>query len=261
MKYSVVIPLYNGEKTIEKAIMSVLNQTRAELIDEIIIVNDGSSDKSVDVVEKLKDIAADKIVLVNKKNGGAASARNMGIRIARNNYIALLDADDTWMSEKIEVQDKILSKYPDIKALGCNRDGEKLHYGTPYREGIYRLSPLQYCVKNWPCTPALIFDKTIFDSDYYFPEDMTHAEEGIFFLTLAYKSGLYYVDLPLVLCGDGKRAFGVSGLSGNIKKMHQGVITMIKKAAGMGYIKRVYVPVLIAYENIKYVRRKIISHK
>lgn len=260
MKYSVVIPLYNGEKTIGKAVMSVLNQTRADLIEEIIIVNDGSTDKSLDAVDELKK-TTDKIVLVNKKNGGAASARNEGIRIARNNYIALLDADDIWMPEKMEVQDNTFSKYPDIKALGCNRDGENLHYGTPYKNGIYRLSPLQYCFKNWPCTPALVFDKRIFDGDCYFPEDMTHAEEGIFFLTLAYKTGLYYVDLPLVLCGDGKRAFGVSGLSGNIEKMHHGVIKMIKKAAEMGYIKRIYVPVLIVYENIKYLRRRIIMKK
>lgn len=260
MKYSVVIPLYNGEKSIGKAVKSILNQTRSDLIDEIIIVNDGSTDSSVYEVEKLKK-HTDKIILINKKNGGAASARNEGIRISRNNFVALLDADDTWLKSKIEVQDKIFTKYPNIKALGCNRIGEEIHYGTLYKKGIFRISSLQYCIKNWPCTPALVFDKRIFENDYYFPEDMTHAEEGIFFLTLASKAGLYYVDLPLVLCGDGKRAFGVSGLSGNINKMHKGVVKMIINASKLGYIKKLYVPMLIMYENIKYIRRKLISYK
>ena len=131
-------------------------------------------------------------------------------------------------------------------------------YGAKVKQAqnVRRITPFLYCIKNWPCTPSLVFDKEIFDGKPAFPEDMTHAEEGFFFLTLAYKSGLYYMDEALVECGDGKRAFGHSGLSGNIVKMHEGVIEMIKRACNAGYVSHWIEPFLIAYEDAKFQRRK-----
>mgnify|MGYP004495417193 CR=1 FL=1 len=262
MKYSVVIPMYNSEKTIERTIHSVENQTRYDLIDEIVVVNDGSTDESIDIIKKMM-LSNSKLKLLDKSNGGAASARNLGIKNAKNRFIALLDADDIWTSKKIEVQNKILENNLFIKALGSNRINESINIGRSVIKDacVYKITPMRYCIKNWPCTPSLIFDKNVFEDNSYFPEDMTHAEEGFFFLTLAYKSGLYYMGDALVECGDGKRAFGASGLSGNIEKMHLGVIEMIKRAGRAGYIKKFFVPFLIAYENIKYQRRKIIIKK
>ncbi|MBO5371387.1 MAG: glycosyltransferase family 2 protein [Lachnospiraceae bacterium] len=262
MKYSVVIPLYNSEKTIIKTLKSVMNQTRLDLIDEIVIVDDGSTDLSVKIINDY--IAKEKIdivKIVSQENKGAASARNKGISLAKNEFIALLDADDEWKKQKLEFQNKIFETNKNVKALGSNREGEMIHLGKKTEEGIFKISPFQYCIKNWPCTPSLIFDKSIFDGRNPFPEDMSHAEEGLFFLELAYKVGLYYLKDELVLCGGGKRAFGASGLSGNIKKMHLGVNEMIKRAEKRGYIKRNQVFILLAYEYLKYIRRKVIVWK
>lgn len=258
-KYSVVIPAYNCSLTICESLDSILNQTRYDLIDEIIIVNDGSTDNTQDVVNEYILIHNnDNIRLINKINGGAASARNIGIINSRNQYIALLDADDIWLPKKIELQDSIISQYDFIRALGTNREGEIISIGKKVANGVRKVSPVMYCIKNWPCTPSIIFDKTIFQDQAPFPEDMTHAEEGLFFLKLSYTCGLYYMQESLVYCGGGKRAYGSRGLSGNIYKMHKGVEKMLCKAVINKYISWAWFPFLYVYEMIKYLRRKCV---
>lgn len=258
MRYSVIIPMYNNKDTIARAIKSVYSQTRVDLIDEIVVVDDGSVDDSYSIVEEISKASQLPIVILRKTNGGAASARNVGIKNAKNNYIALLDADDEWLPNKIEIQNEILVNNPEIKAIGSNRDGEIINVGLKYKKGVNKISTTQYCMKNWPCTPSLIFDRTVFNNQIYFPEDMSHAEEGIFFLSLAHKCGLYYCMESLVICGGGKRPFGVSGLSGNIKKMHLGVLKMLRKAVEEDYISRWKLIPLTLFEYLKYVRRIII---
>ena len=261
IKYSVVIPMYNNENTIKKAIQSVVNQTRYDLVDEIIIIDDGSIDKSSNVVETIIGLGNYKIKLINKSNGGAASARNLGIRLAKNNYVALLDADDEWLPNKLEIQNSIIENHPYIHALGSNRVGEIIKHGENINDSIYKISPFDYCVKNWPCTPSIIFEKMLFKNDEYFNESMTHAEEGVFFLDLAASnSGLYYTVEPLVFCGGGKPAYGYSGLSGNLKKMHEGVKMMHRIARKRGYISHFQNLMLNCYENIKYLRRIILTY-
>ena len=258
-KYSVVIPMYNSAGTIRDSLVSVVEQTRYDLIDEIVIVDDGSRDGSAEVVRQfIKDYGCEKITLIVKKNGGAASARNAGIKAARKDWIALLDADDTWHSEKIEKQDVVVSSNEGILALGTNRDGEVINFGKCIDSQIYKLSPFQYCIKNWPCTPSLIFNRQIFVDQQYFDESLTHAEEGIFYLDIAARAGLYYLTAPLVLCGNGKAAYGESGLSGDIKRMHMGILAVMKKAYLKGYLSRMQYVAVCIYEHIKYVRRKII---
>lgn len=93
IKVSIIIPCYNVEKFIEKSILSVINQTLKEI--EIIIVNDGSKDKTFQIIKKYSRIDK-RIVIVNKKNGGLSSARNVGIKIAKGKYIQHLDGDD-WL--------------------------------------------------------------------------------------------------------------------------------------------------------------------
>jgi len=88
---SVVIPLYNKSKYIERAISSILAQTFPPL--EIIVVDDGSTDDGPEKVRKFKD---PKIALIQQENKGPGAARNAGLAIARGKYVAFLDADDEW---------------------------------------------------------------------------------------------------------------------------------------------------------------------
>ena len=90
IKVSVIIPVYNVEDYIEQCIESVINQTLKEI--EIIIVNDGTKDNSIKKIEKY--LSDSRVILINKENGGASSARNAGLKIAKGEYISFIDSDD-----------------------------------------------------------------------------------------------------------------------------------------------------------------------
>ncbi|APA93623.1 hypothetical protein BK054_15595 [Myroides sp. ZB35] len=94
--FSVIIPLYNKQESIQNTIQSVLNQTEQDF--EIIVVNDGSKDQSIEKVQEFKD---PRIRIINKPNGGVSSARNRGIDEANYCWIAFLDGDDLWQKNHL----------------------------------------------------------------------------------------------------------------------------------------------------------------
>lgn len=104
---SVVIPVFNGEKYIACAIESVLKQDYQSI--EIIVVDDGSSDATLEI---LRDLGS-RVSVYRQPNKGSAAARNLGVRMAKGSYIAFLDADDYWFSGKIGAQMRAL------QATGC----------------------------------------------------------------------------------------------------------------------------------------------
>lgn len=103
---SIIIPTYNSSQYIKEAIDSALSQSYKNI--EIIIVDDGSTDNTEDVIKSYNGI--EKIIYIKKRNGGPASARNLGITQAKGNYIAFLDADDIWDKCKLEKQMDIARK-------------------------------------------------------------------------------------------------------------------------------------------------------
>ena len=105
--FSVVIPLYNKEKYINRAIDSILNQTYINY--EIIVVNDGSTDNGAEVV---RSINSKKIKLITQDNKGVSIARNNGIEEAKGDFISFLDADDEWLPEYLETINFLINKYP-----------------------------------------------------------------------------------------------------------------------------------------------------
>ena len=105
---SVVIPAYNCERYLGRAIRSVLAQTYPRI--ECIVVDDGSTDGTAEVIDRFGSA----VRAIRQENGGAAAARNAGIRTATGRYIAFLDADDYWLRNKLELQIHILEKNPDL---------------------------------------------------------------------------------------------------------------------------------------------------
>lgn len=114
---SVVIPLYNKAASIEKTMQTVLLQTFRHI--EVIVVNDGSTDNSLEVVKSMKD---ERIKVINKENGGVSSARNRGILEASADYIVFLDADDYWEPDYLEEMYKLILDFPDASIYGCAYD-------------------------------------------------------------------------------------------------------------------------------------------
>ena len=128
---SVIIPVFNAEDTIVDCINSVISQTRCDLIDEILVIDDGSTDRTVQEIEH--SINSDLVRVVSKANGGVSSARNEGIRLSQGSWIALLDSDDIWLSNKIEKQYEKIMYYPEIKFIGTNRNNENVKLGKAGR--------------------------------------------------------------------------------------------------------------------------------
>ncbi len=102
---SVIIPVYNGEKTIRETIESVLKQTFSDL--ELIVINDSSTDSTLEIISSIKD---SRIKIFSYPNAGLASSRNRGIANACGEFISFLDADDLWTPNKLELQLKALQE-------------------------------------------------------------------------------------------------------------------------------------------------------
>jgi len=133
---SVIIPAYNAEQTILETISSVQQQTFQDF--EIIVVDDGSKDKTVEIVQSIKD---ERLKLLSYGNGGVCVARNRGILYATGEFIAFLDADDLWTSDKLELQLTALKQLPEAGVayswtcfMDVNEQGEALlfHPSSPY---------------------------------------------------------------------------------------------------------------------------------
>ena len=112
--FSVIIPVYNGEKFIDNAINSVISQTYSDF--ELIIINDGSKDNTATVLEKYA--FNPKITIINQENGGVSKARNNGISHAAGSHIVFLDADDIWETHHLETMAKLIEKYPSAGLYG-----------------------------------------------------------------------------------------------------------------------------------------------
>jgi glycosyltransferase involved in cell wall biosynthesis len=106
-RVAVIVPAYNARATIERTVLSVLNQTYANL--EVLVVDDGSTDETAILVQRLASVDP-RIRLLQKENGGVISARNHGIAHASGEFIAPIDADDLWHPEKIRKQVALMRK-------------------------------------------------------------------------------------------------------------------------------------------------------
>ena len=108
IKVSVVVPIFNVEEYLERCVKSLLNQTLDDI--EIILVNDGSEDKYGEIAQDFSNKYPEKIIDVEKKNGGLSDARNYGMKFATGEYIAFLDSDDYIEKEAYEKMYKIAKK-------------------------------------------------------------------------------------------------------------------------------------------------------
>lgn len=108
--FSIVIPLYNKEISISNTIQSIFNQTCQNF--EIVVINDGSTDSSAEIVECLKD---SRIRLINQSNQGVSAARNRGIKESKYEWILFLDGDDLWKPNHLEEISNMMDKFPNEK--------------------------------------------------------------------------------------------------------------------------------------------------
>lgn len=148
---SVIIPVFNNANTLDDALSSVFAQDYDNL--EVIVINDGSSDNSKDVLSKFSDT----IRLIEQTNSGSAVARTRGIKEAKGKYIAFIDADDMWTQWKISSQVKYLEKHKDIGMvfnawLEIHGENDRL----PIFSSESDLSAVDETVSGWIYTKLLL---------------------------------------------------------------------------------------------------------
>lgn len=256
---SVVIPVYNSEKTVQKSLQSVVDQTYPNL--EILIVDDGSTDGSKKEIEAFIDRHPSmEITYIYQENKGASAARNAGLRRAKGDYIALLDSDDVWDPQKTVLQLDAFQKNENIDFLATNRNGEKFgfFFGVNFGE-ITKITPQLMLHKNFLLTPTVLFKRAIMDEVGFFDENLTHSEDLNYFLRISFRFNCYLLNKSLVTTGFGKPSFGHSGLSRNIWAMEKGElgnISLAYKEKAIGFRNFLW---LSAFSILKFGRRIAIT--
>lgn len=226
---SVIIPAYNAGDTIRSCLESIINQTLKENI-EIVVVNDGSTDNTVGIVEEIisSNNSSRLIRLISKENGGVSSARNLGLKRASGEYLAFLDADDFWYSDKLEKQMELFERYPKVKFIGCNRRNYHYNYFGKKTQRIFTISLYNMLFKWWPSTSTVIMHREIIGKVGYFNENLNGSEDADYwvrvltndFMILTLNEEL--VDMLYV-----KRTYGEKGLSSNLGVMFDGELFIV----------------------------------
>lgn len=116
--FSVIIPVFNKAPYLQKAIYSVISQTFQEF--ELIVVNDGSKDNSLEVLQSINKTLDKPFTIINQQNAGVSTARNNGVKIAQYEYIAFLDADDWWDATYLEEMKALITQYPEAGIYGSS---------------------------------------------------------------------------------------------------------------------------------------------
>lgn len=165
---SVIVPIYNGEAFLAETIVSVLNQTYKNW--ELLLIDDGSDDNSSSICNAFvaKD---DRIKYHYKENGGQASARNLGIKLSKGSWVALLDADDVWDALKLEKQVNALKKHPTVEFCYTNTSAfkndltnevenkDQYHYGLSPTRKLFSIVFSENFISN----SSALFKKSVLD--------------------------------------------------------------------------------------------------
>lgn len=157
---SVIIPLYNKEAIIERTLRSVLSQDYDDY--EVVVVDDGSTDRSVEIVRSIDDC---RIRLINQENGGPSMARNTGIRHAKGEWLYFIDADDEMEPRTLSHYASLITRFPDADMfLGevSYFDGEKKTISCRYNEGyIDNIFKSLFFHEINPCSGTLLYRKSL----------------------------------------------------------------------------------------------------
>lgn len=260
MDISVIIPMFNSESTIIRTLTSVINQTVNKVDYEIIVVNDGSTDKSLKLVNNFAAKHSSSIIkIIDKENGGVSSARNVGLKAARGKWIALLDSDDEWLPDKIERQLDFINRHPNAAFVGTNLVGRLPRVGFKIVDCPTKLKVKDTLITMTPQTSTVLFKRMILDTIGLYNENLTHGEDGDLWLRIISNYESWFLPDELVIFDNGKKGFGGNGLSGNLTKMQNGIRRLNKVALRNSQINWMEYILISFYNEIKYIRRKLIN--
>ncbi len=214
-KLSVVIPTFNRSELLSLALASVAEQTVKP--HEIIVVDDGSTDATQDVLADFAGRHADiELHVIRQENRGPSAARNAGAIAASGELIAFLDDDDLWLPQKTARQLDVFAKDPQLAMLGCASNILGLYRGI----GLMQVREWAMLFRNWFMTPTVMVRRDVLLECGGFPEDMRQCEDYALWLRVAGRHKCAFLNQNLVHCGHGKPPFGHSGLSGDLDALY-----------------------------------------
>ncbi len=251
---SVVIPCFRCARSVAEAIGSVRAQTVSPL--ELIAVDDASDDDTPQVLRALQQAHGDTWLRVIRleRNIGAAGARNEGWEAARGQYVAFLDADDTWHPRKIEIQYAWMSANPAVHvsahhAVSVPR-GQALA-DVPDIPAVRFPSPWSYLFKNPFTTPAVMLRR---DLPFRFREGRRYMEDHLLWQTMALSGeriGILQVPLAVI----HKAPYGEGGLSADLLAMERGELANYWVLQDQHLISRPAALALSVFSLLKFARR------
>ena len=220
--YSVVVPAYNAEATLERAVRSALAQQPAA--DEVILVDDGSTDRTAEVARGIGGVR-----LLTQDNQGPSAARNLGLSEVQSPWVAFLDADDWWLDEKTAEQLTALSVHPDAVLLASDWVREPAAGGTVAipATGERRVSELDYSrilVLNRFQTSTVIARTDVVRRLGGFDPALDGVEDWDMWLRIAREGRIVKVDAPLVVYRDES-----AGYSKNLQRVYLTMLAMLAR--------------------------------
>ena len=199
--FSVIIPLYNKAPYVAKAIESVLGQTYRDF--EVIVIDDGSTDQSLEVAKTFENKS---ITIISQPNSGVSTARNNGVKLAKHPYICFLDADDWWHPTFLEEMKRLITDFPDAGIYGSGyyivKNGQERIAPIGVPQGFER-GIIDYCevYAKTLCMPltsiSVVIPKHIFDEEEGFKSQLKFGEDFDLWIRIALKHKVILVNKPL----------------------------------------------------------------
>lgn len=230
---SIVIPVYNAEKFIEETVSSVLEQTYTEW--ELLLVNDGSTDDSGAIIDKLAEDDL-RIRVIHLENGGAAKARNTGTKHARGRYLAFLDADDLWEKEKLEKQLEFLKKEDVAFTFTGYEFADQCGVGTGKIVNVPEVLAYNQALKNTTIfTSTVMFDMAKTGKELLYMPQIKSEDTALWWKVIRNGYLAYGLDENLV-----KYRRAGKTLSSNKIEAVRRIWNLYRKAEGLSVVKSSY---------------------
>lgn len=260
---SVIIPTYNNGSEIYNCLKSVILQTRKELIKEVIIVNDGSTDNTQDI---LNNILVDplfkqfRIKVYNHKNHGVSYSRNFAMENSKGEWLAFLDADDQWLKNKLALQEKVIDNFKNVQMVGGNVNSKIQKVGLFKKPDISKVKAIDMIIRSFPQTSTVMINRLVFSNTSRFDENQSYCEDLNWFTQICHKYNYIHLNKQLVIYGYEKPQVGnKKGLSSNRYEMNRGARKNLKDFFNLKIINALQFIILYVLLFFKEFRRLLIA--